>query len=169
MESVVLFIWVVFYVCVSPSGTEKVRQAQGCKHLHVVNPEWLWACLERWERVEEQLFPLKEDYNKSHRYLSLAVSFSSLLSVCPAFLYPLSSLVPFSIKIVKTAFCFVGIFCRVIVLFTRWIATLMNRMTKPWQEIFQLVLNYKIELHKNHSHFVPNAHDFPLCNTKGDT
>uniref|UniRef100_A0A9J8AY06 RNA polymerase II subunit A C-terminal domain phosphatase n=1 Tax=Cyprinus carpio carpio TaxID=630221 RepID=A0A9J8AY06_CYPCA len=49
------------------AGTEKVRQAQGCKHLHVVNPEWLWACLERWERVEEQLFPLKEDYNKSHR------------------------------------------------------------------------------------------------------
>lgn len=49
------------------AGTEKVRQAQGCKHLHVVNPDWLWACLERWERVEEQLFPLKEDYNKSHR------------------------------------------------------------------------------------------------------
>ncbi|XP_050992248.1 RNA polymerase II subunit A C-terminal domain phosphatase [Labeo rohita] len=49
------------------AGTEKVRQAQGCKHLHVVNPDWLWACLERWERVEERLFPLKEDYNKSHR------------------------------------------------------------------------------------------------------
>ncbi|XP_043073718.1 RNA polymerase II subunit A C-terminal domain phosphatase isoform X3 [Puntigrus tetrazona] len=49
------------------AGTEKVRQAQGCKHLHVVNPEWLWACLERWERVEERLFPLKEDYIKSHR------------------------------------------------------------------------------------------------------
>uniref|UniRef100_A0A673H0V4 RNA polymerase II subunit A C-terminal domain phosphatase n=1 Tax=Sinocyclocheilus rhinocerous TaxID=307959 RepID=A0A673H0V4_9TELE len=49
------------------AGTEKVRQAQGCKHLHVVNPDWLWACLERWERVEERLFPLNEDYNKSHR------------------------------------------------------------------------------------------------------
>ncbi|XDV34493.1 hypothetical protein PO909_004648 [Leuciscus waleckii] len=49
------------------AGTEKVRQAQDCKHLHVVNPDWLWGCLERWERVEEQLFPLKEDYNKSHR------------------------------------------------------------------------------------------------------
>ncbi|KAG7245229.1 hypothetical protein INR49_023801 [Caranx melampygus] len=32
------------------AGTEKVRQAQGCKHLHVVNPDWLWSCLERWER-----------------------------------------------------------------------------------------------------------------------
>lgn len=68
-----------FYVCVSPSGTEKVRQAQGCKHLHVVNPDWLWACLERWERVEERLFPLKEDFNKSYRYLSLTVSLSLLL------------------------------------------------------------------------------------------
>ncbi|XP_061573448.1 RNA polymerase II subunit A C-terminal domain phosphatase isoform X3 [Cololabis saira] len=44
------------------AGTEKVRQAQGCRNLHVVNPDWLWSCLERWERVEEQLYPLKEDY-----------------------------------------------------------------------------------------------------------
>ncbi|MEQ2190403.1 hypothetical protein XENOCAPTIV_010713 [Xenoophorus captivus] len=50
------------------AGTEKVRQAQGCKHLHVVNPDWLWSCLERWERVEEQLYPLKEDYSRTPRY-----------------------------------------------------------------------------------------------------
>ncbi|XP_038581124.1 RNA polymerase II subunit A C-terminal domain phosphatase isoform X2 [Micropterus salmoides] len=49
------------------AGTEKVRQAQGCNHLHVVNPDWLWSCLERWERVEEQLYPLKEDYSKTPR------------------------------------------------------------------------------------------------------
>ncbi|KAK5855435.1 hypothetical protein PBY51_005536 [Eleginops maclovinus] len=49
------------------AGTEKVRQAQGCKHLHVVNPDWLWSCLERWDRVEEQLYPLKEDYTKTPR------------------------------------------------------------------------------------------------------
>ncbi|XP_007253121.3 RNA polymerase II subunit A C-terminal domain phosphatase [Astyanax mexicanus] len=49
------------------AGTEKVRQAQGCKDLHVVNPDWLWGCLERWERVEEELFPLKEGYTKSFR------------------------------------------------------------------------------------------------------
>ncbi|KAG9355473.1 hypothetical protein JZ751_000311 [Albula glossodonta] len=49
------------------AGTEKVRQAQGCRHLHVVNPDWLWGCLERWEKVEEQLFPLKEDYVKTQR------------------------------------------------------------------------------------------------------
>ncbi|XP_078396050.1 RNA polymerase II subunit A C-terminal domain phosphatase isoform X1 [Cetorhinus maximus] len=48
-------------------GTEKVRQAQACKHLHVVNPDWLWSSLERWERVDEKLFPLKEDYVKTQR------------------------------------------------------------------------------------------------------
>lgn len=49
------------------AGTEKVRQAQGCKHLHVVNPDWLWSCLERWERVEELLYPLKEDSSRTPR------------------------------------------------------------------------------------------------------
>ncbi|XP_027742328.1 RNA polymerase II subunit A C-terminal domain phosphatase [Empidonax traillii] len=49
------------------TGTEKVRQAQDCKDLHVVNPDWLWSCLERWDKVEEQLFPLRDDYIKTHR------------------------------------------------------------------------------------------------------
>uniref|UniRef100_A0AAV2K8T5 RNA polymerase II subunit A C-terminal domain phosphatase n=1 Tax=Knipowitschia caucasica TaxID=637954 RepID=A0AAV2K8T5_KNICA len=49
------------------AGTEKVRQAQACKHLHVVNPDWLWSCLERWERVEERLYPLKEDLSRTPR------------------------------------------------------------------------------------------------------
>lgn len=49
------------------AGTEKVRQAQACGQLHVVNPDWLWSCLERWDRVEEQLFPLNEDYGKAQR------------------------------------------------------------------------------------------------------
>ncbi|XP_053427437.1 RNA polymerase II subunit A C-terminal domain phosphatase isoform X2 [Nycticebus coucang] len=49
------------------AGTEKVLQAQGCGHLHVVSPDWLWSCLERWDKVEEQLFPLKEDDARSQR------------------------------------------------------------------------------------------------------
>lgn len=56
--------------CWPPLGTEKVRQGQGYKHLHVVNPDWLWSCLERWERVDEQLYPLKDDYSKTPRYAS---------------------------------------------------------------------------------------------------
>nr|XP_029519106.1 RNA polymerase II subunit A C-terminal domain phosphatase-like isoform X1 [Oncorhynchus nerka] len=54
------------------AGTEKVRQAQGCKRLHVVNPDWLWGCLERWERVDESLYPLKEDYTKTQQLNSPA-------------------------------------------------------------------------------------------------
>ncbi|XP_032149674.1 RNA polymerase II subunit A C-terminal domain phosphatase isoform X5 [Sapajus apella] len=49
------------------AGTEKVLQAQECGHLHVVNPDWLWSCLERWDKVEEQLFPLRDDHNKAQR------------------------------------------------------------------------------------------------------
>ncbi|XP_070840946.1 RNA polymerase II subunit A C-terminal domain phosphatase isoform X2 [Chaetodon trifascialis] len=68
------------------AGTEKVRQAQGCKHLHVVNPDWLWSCLERWERVEEQLYPLKEDYSKMPRSNSPAAFLDNVGSLQkPAF------------------------------------------------------------------------------------
>lgn len=49
------------------AGTEKVRQAQECGQLHVVNPDWLWSCLERWDRVEEQLFPLRDDQGRAQR------------------------------------------------------------------------------------------------------
>ncbi|XP_066530566.1 RNA polymerase II subunit A C-terminal domain phosphatase isoform X2 [Hoplias malabaricus] len=55
------------HVIAARAGTEKVRQAQSCKHLHVVNPDWLWGCLERWEKAEEHLFPLKECYTKPQR------------------------------------------------------------------------------------------------------
>lgn len=27
--------------------------------LHVVTPDWLWTCAERWERVDERLYPLQ--------------------------------------------------------------------------------------------------------------
>ncbi|XP_063779372.1 RNA polymerase II subunit A C-terminal domain phosphatase [Pseudophryne corroboree] len=57
----------VTHLIAARTGTEKVKQAQSCEHLHVVNPDWLWSCLERWEKVEEQLFPLKDDYLKSQR------------------------------------------------------------------------------------------------------
>ncbi|KAJ7991375.1 hypothetical protein DPEC_G00283160 [Dallia pectoralis] len=68
------------------TGTEKVRQAQGYKHLHVVNPEWLWGCLERWERVEESLYPLKEDYIKTQR--NSPAAFPDLQSSLQMPLYP---------------------------------------------------------------------------------
>lgn len=36
-------------------------EARKFKHIHVVTPDWLWSCAERWERVEERLYPLNTD------------------------------------------------------------------------------------------------------------
>ncbi|MXQ95639.1 hypothetical protein E5288_WYG009328 [Bos mutus] len=68
------------------AGTEKVRQAQECGQLHVVNPDWLWSCLERWDRVEEQLFPLRDDQGRTQREDSPA-SFPDRQSLVPAALF----------------------------------------------------------------------------------
>nr|XP_027791095.1 RNA polymerase II subunit A C-terminal domain phosphatase isoform X1 [Marmota flaviventris] len=68
------------------AGTEKVRQAQECRHLHVVSPDWLWSCLERWDKVEEQLFPLTEDDARAHRENS-PTAFPDRHSLLPAALF----------------------------------------------------------------------------------
>ncbi|XP_021365841.1 RNA polymerase II subunit A C-terminal domain phosphatase-like [Mizuhopecten yessoensis] len=39
-------------------GTIKVRSAQKAKGVHVVMPNWLWSCAERYEKVDERLFEL---------------------------------------------------------------------------------------------------------------
>lgn len=36
-------------------------EAKKFEHIHVVTPEWLWTCAERWERVDERLYPLTPD------------------------------------------------------------------------------------------------------------
>lgn len=40
------------------SGTFKVNLAKKNPNIKLVAPEWLWSCAERWEAVEEQLFPM---------------------------------------------------------------------------------------------------------------
>ncbi|PSN32086.1 hypothetical protein C0J52_19241 [Blattella germanica] len=45
-------------VAVRP-GTAKVNSARRiAKNVITVTPDWLWCCAERWERVDERLFPL---------------------------------------------------------------------------------------------------------------
>ncbi|KAL7304939.1 hypothetical protein TKK_0002737 [Trichogramma kaykai] len=46
-------------VAVHP-GTAKCREAKKNPKIKIVNPDWLWTCAERWEHVDERLFPLKE-------------------------------------------------------------------------------------------------------------
>ena len=49
-------------------GTQKVKVAAKCKGVHIINPDWLWSCADRWEHVNECLFPLTEE--SSERFLS---------------------------------------------------------------------------------------------------
>lgn len=39
-------------------GTFKVHAARKRPDIIIVTPDWLWCCAERWECVEEKLFPL---------------------------------------------------------------------------------------------------------------
>lgn len=39
----------------------KLFEAKKFKHIKIVTPEWLWSCAERWEHVEERLYPLNSD------------------------------------------------------------------------------------------------------------
>lgn len=49
-------------------GTEKVKAASRQKNIQVVNPDWLWTCADRWEWVDERLYPLNDE--TSTRFLS---------------------------------------------------------------------------------------------------
>ena len=39
-------------------GTAKANAAKKNPNIRIVNPDWLWTCAERWEHVDERLFPL---------------------------------------------------------------------------------------------------------------
>ncbi|XP_054748719.2 RNA polymerase II subunit A C-terminal domain phosphatase-like [Lytechinus pictus] len=41
-------------------GTSKVHAAKRSKSILIVEPDWLWCCWERWERVDERLFLLAD-------------------------------------------------------------------------------------------------------------
>ena len=41
-------------------GTLKVKDAQKLGNIKLVTPDWLWSCAERWEHVDERLYPLSE-------------------------------------------------------------------------------------------------------------
>ena len=51
------------HVVAARPGTEKACQALRLPSVRLVNPNWLWTCAERWEWVDERLFPV-EDYHE---------------------------------------------------------------------------------------------------------
>lgn len=51
-------------VAVRP-GTAKVNAGRRKRNLKIVTPDWLWACAECWEHVEEKIFPLNNKGSKN--------------------------------------------------------------------------------------------------------
>lgn len=48
-------------------GTAKVSEAKKRSGVSIVTPDWLWACAERWEKVDERLYPLGKSSHVTRR------------------------------------------------------------------------------------------------------
>ncbi|XP_055687148.1 RNA polymerase II subunit A C-terminal domain phosphatase [Lutzomyia longipalpis] len=46
------------HLVAAASGTQKVIVARKRADVQIVSPDWLWSCAERWEHVDERVFPL---------------------------------------------------------------------------------------------------------------
>ena len=49
------------HVVAARPGTEKVKAALRQKSVWIVNPDWVWTCADRWEWVDERLYPLNDE------------------------------------------------------------------------------------------------------------
>ena len=55
---------VATHLVAARGGTAKVNEARRFNEknksnpVHLVTPDWLWCCAERWEKAEEAIFPL---------------------------------------------------------------------------------------------------------------
>ena len=49
------------HLVASKWGTVKVNKCIKAKNIFIVNPNWLYTCAERWERVDERLYPLERE------------------------------------------------------------------------------------------------------------
>ncbi|VDK83663.1 unnamed protein product [Onchocerca ochengi] len=50
-------------------GTTKVHEAQKLPNVYIVNPKWLFMCVERWEKADEKEFELLKDEARSSEKL----------------------------------------------------------------------------------------------------
>ncbi|XP_062500838.1 RNA polymerase II subunit A C-terminal domain phosphatase-like isoform X2 [Corticium candelabrum] len=51
---------VTTHVVAAKRDTHKAYQAQKMRGIYLVSPDWLWCCAERWEWVDEKLFPVDD-------------------------------------------------------------------------------------------------------------
>ncbi|KAM7345800.1 RNA polymerase II subunit A C-terminal domain phosphatase Fcp1 isoform 2-T2 [Cochliomyia hominivorax] len=49
------------------AGTFKVNAAKKNPNIKIVNANWLWSCAERWEHVDERIFPLDRKMKSNKR------------------------------------------------------------------------------------------------------
>lgn len=61
-----MWIWIHFELTIVYTHTQLI-EAKKFPVIFVVTPDWLWACAERWERVEELLYPLNSDVGSVRR------------------------------------------------------------------------------------------------------
>jgi hypothetical protein len=51
-----------------------VSEAKRMAGMRIVTPDWLWACAERWEKVDERLYPLGHSFFYKFTIIVLAIS-----------------------------------------------------------------------------------------------
>ncbi|XP_013417744.1 RNA polymerase II subunit A C-terminal domain phosphatase-like [Lingula anatina] len=54
------------HVVAARLGTSKVNEAKRLSRVQVVNPDWLWAANETWEKPDESLYPLNEETSEKY-------------------------------------------------------------------------------------------------------
>lgn len=66
------------HVVAARLGTAKTNEGRRYKGVHIVTPDWLWCCAERWDHVDERLFNLcKKSTVRRHPPAHLATDIDS--------------------------------------------------------------------------------------------
>uniref|UniRef100_A0A1I7VZQ7 RNA polymerase II subunit A C-terminal domain phosphatase n=2 Tax=Loa loa TaxID=7209 RepID=A0A1I7VZQ7_LOALO len=66
-------------------GTTKVHEAHKLPNIHIVNPKWLFTCVERWEKADEKEFELLKDETRSAEKLQGGIIVVDEISRLPTF------------------------------------------------------------------------------------
>ena len=84
------------HVIAARPGTEKACQALRLPNVKLVNPNWLWTCAERWEWVDERLFPVEDAREYKNWRNETPPSEDGASSSCERFQEALNPLLSFS-------------------------------------------------------------------------
>jgi hypothetical protein len=60
----------------------QVSEAKRMAGVRIVTPDWLWACAERWEKVDERLYPLGQSVCSKSQLFDPAISLAQTVGAC---------------------------------------------------------------------------------------